>query len=93
MNRQIVEHMFTQMNYDKVEVEMLTDVWLAVEKAGKMEFLAKTDIPMFTENFSPDIVAIHKHMKYNGHSGHSYAWTMRNVEQLVKKLYNILKGA
>jgi hypothetical protein len=40
---------------------------------------------MFTPYTGPIWDEIHKKMDYEGHSGSSYAWTMRNIEYIFKK--------
>lgn len=60
----------------------------AYETASKLELLneIKTLNPkngyMFTENIIIDKIL--KNLKYEGHSGYSFGWTMRQVEYLVK---------
>lgn len=39
---------------------------------------------MFTHQNGPMWDEIHKKMDYEGHSGYSYAWTMRNIEHIFK---------
>ncbi len=41
---------------------------------------------MFSD--APELREIDLHMKYGGHSGSSYAWTMRNMEYIAKNGWN-----
>jgi hypothetical protein len=67
---------------------MLEDAFKAVSKAEAWTLLKDPSIPgeggfMFSENLA--IKSISSHMTYQGHSGASYAMTMRQMEFIAKK--------
>ncbi len=75
---------FIQSQNDRA---MLEDAFQAVSKAEAWNLLKDPSVPgkngfMFSQN--PAIEAISAHMKYGGHSGASYAFTMRQMEFIAK---------
>jgi hypothetical protein len=72
---------------DKDERLMLEDAFQAVSKAEAWTLLKEPSMPgeggfMFGKH--PAIEAISSSMKYEGHSGASYAMTMRQMEFIAK---------
>jgi hypothetical protein len=73
--------------YKKYEAEMLADADKAITECDLWGWL-KTYVPdegngfMFAQH--PNLDRINEAMKYEGHSGSSYAWTMRVMEQIAK---------
>ena len=66
------------------EKVMILDAALAVQQADLWEWLAVVHIPSFMFSDDPNLQEINRHIKYDGHSGLSYGWTMRVVEKLAK---------
>uniref|UniRef100_A0A6C0I8H4 Uncharacterized protein n=1 Tax=viral metagenome TaxID=1070528 RepID=A0A6C0I8H4_9ZZZZ len=75
---------FSELGYDSNDVNMLDDAWAAVTKAEKWGYLKEANISSFMFGNYPEVEAINKHMKYEGHSGCSYGWTMRQMEGIAK---------
>ena len=73
--------------YGKDSSVMLADADKAITECGLWDWM-KTYEPekgngfMFTQH--PNLDRINKAMKYEGHSGSSYGWTMRVMEQVAK---------
>ena len=67
------------------EQEMLDDAHQAITACDLLDWM-KTYTPdkgfMFSNH--PNLNRINAAMKYTGHSGTSYAWTMRKMEQIAK---------
>jgi len=66
------------------EKMMIVDAVLAVHQADLWDWLATAHISSFMFSDNPSIQEINRHIKYDGHSGVSYGWTMRVVEKLAK---------
>ncbi len=73
--------------YDEHECMMLRDAFNAITECNLWSWL-KTYTPHANEGFMfsthPNLDAINLAMRYEGHSGSSYAWTMRVMESLAK---------
>jgi hypothetical protein len=73
--------------YDTSDAEMLQDADNAITECNLWDWM-KTYEPEvgkgFTFSSHENIAKINKAMKYEGHSGTSYAWTMRNMEHIAK---------
>jgi hypothetical protein len=73
--------------YDRSDAKMLKDADDAISQCELWDWL-KNYSPedgqgfMFTKH--PNLDRINKAMQYSGHSGSSYAWTMRNMEYIAK---------
>ena len=84
-------HDYTTL-YKRADAEMLADADTAITECGLWDWL-KTYTPqhgkgfMFSEH--PNLTRINTAMKYEGHSGYSYAWTMRTMEQVAKGVLKI----
>lgn len=68
--------------------EMLSDAYAAITAADAWEFMRAEEPPenrgyMFWDN--PKLTEIQKLMKYDGHSGASYAFTMRHMQVIAQK--------
>jgi hypothetical protein len=81
---------FASLQLSQMEIDMLSDSYQAVSSvSGGWEYLARPEIPnegsfMFGRE-DETLLAINAAMKYDGHSGFSYAWTMRTMELIAKK--------
>lgn len=78
---------FKQVVKDEWEQTMLQDAYNTISALGLWDWLKDPSIPgekgfMFLH--SPEIDSICKHMAYQGHSGSSFAWTMRTMEYIAK---------
>ena len=65
--------------------EMFEDAYKAITAAGAWEFVERDPGDggfMFSSD--PYSVAISNAMKYDGHSGASYGWTMRVMQQIAR---------
>jgi hypothetical protein len=86
---------------DKHDYEMITDLMNAIKITKCESWVKNFDDKNYGFMFSfsePNVVNIYKHMKYDGHSGSSFASTMRycqyyisNSEEWIMELdnYNI----
>jgi hypothetical protein len=78
------KQIFKDMNMAEDEIEMLADAYDATTLADQWEYLKNTHIESFMFGNQPQIKEINKFMKFDGHSGTSYGWTMRNIEYIAK---------
>lgn len=78
---------FMALGFDAHESTMLADAHQAVTKADMWEYLKLPDTPgkdgfMFTPAI--ELALITAEMQYQGHSGASFAWVMRQMEAIAK---------
>lgn len=78
---------FLALGFTASDATMLDDAYEAVTKADMWEYLRLPTSPgkdgfMFSSAF--ELAAITAEMTYKGHSGASYAWTMRQMERIAK---------
>lgn len=73
--------------YQNYEVEMLQDAYDTTNRLGLWEWLGTFE-PHANEGFmftsDMNVARIGAEMKFNGHSGSSFAWTMRVVHDIAK---------
>jgi len=72
---------------DKNTAEMFTDAYDSISKTEKWGYLSKYtpgDGGFMFSKPSEEIEMINSNLKYEGHSGSSYAWTMRIMEHIAK---------
>ena len=65
---------------------MMTNAWQAITLTETWDFV-KQDIDSFMFSSEPHISIISKKMEelgYNGHSGSSFGWVMRNMQYIAK---------
>ena len=78
-------------HYSKLERELLTDAHQAITACDLWDWM-KTYTPDKYKGFvfstHPNIDRINAAMKYTGHSGTSYGWTMRTMEKIAKLGWN-----
>ena len=72
------------MNLEKFEIEMLSDAYNAVTLADQWDWLKTTHISSFMFTSADELSKINKYIKYDTHSGFTYAWTMRHIEYIAK---------
>jgi hypothetical protein len=78
---------FTTLGVTPHEATVLQDAYDAVTKANMWEYLRLPTTPGkdgFMFNADIELSAITASMTYTGHSGASYAWTMRQMEAIAK---------
>lgn len=78
---------FTSLGFDDHEARMLKDAHSAVFKADKWEYLRDPTTPGKDGFiFCKDIELSHilAEMEYQGHTGASFAWVMRQMEAIAK---------
>ncbi len=73
--------------YPKLDATMLEDADAAITTCGLWEWMS-TYNPTAGEGFMfsnhPNLDKISQAMKYEGHSGASYGWTMRTMQQVAR---------
>lgn len=79
---------FSNLGYSEHEVLMLVDAYNAIEEAGQWAYMRKESTPgnggfMFCND--QELAQISQCMQYTGHSGGSFAWTMRVMELIAKE--------
>ena len=85
---------FAKLKLSDHEKMMLDDAYKAVSTTNKWSYLKNKN---FDENgfmFCTDneLSIISKAMKYQGHSGASFAWTMRNMEYIAKDGWTVFSS-
>ena len=79
---------FLALGFTDHQATMLGDAYDAVTKADMWEYLRLASTPGpdgFMLSPAIELAAINAEMTYGGHSGASYAWTMRQMEAIAKK--------
>lgn len=79
---------FMNLGYSPSESIMLADAHQAITKAGLWNYFALPTTPGkdgFMFSTDKELVLLNKFLKYDGHTGASYGWTMRQMEALAKK--------
>jgi hypothetical protein len=79
---------FMDLGYTPQESIMLADAYIALTKTDLWEYMRKPSTPgkdgfMFCTD--AELVTLSHAMKYSGHSGVSYSWTMRVMEDIAKR--------
>jgi hypothetical protein len=73
--------------YEPFETKMLADAYQAITACDLWEWM-RVFRPKDGEGFMfanhPNLDLINQEMKYGGHSGASYGWTMRQMESIAK---------
>ena len=71
---------YTEIGFPRNDAEMLSDAENAVTEAGLWPWLKTSDINNVWE---PEFQKIEERMKYKGHSGASFVWTMFNMKSMA----------
>lgn len=74
--------------YSTFEVPLLEDAYLAVNAAGMMDWIASytpEEGRGFMLGSHPNQHLINAHLKFAGHSGASYGWTMRVIQDIARR--------
>jgi hypothetical protein len=78
---------FTALGFDTHEATLLADAYQAVTQVGMWDYLRLESTPGkdgFMLSTDIELAAISAAMTYQGHSGASYAWTLRQMEAVAK---------
>ena len=75
---------YISLGYSQSEQEMLEDAYQAIEKTNMWDYMKKdpTGGYMFTDD--EQLRIINRNLEYQGHSGSSFGWTMRTMQQIAK---------
>lgn len=78
---------FRKLGFNAEESMMLFDMLEAITEANQWEWL-RTYVPEEKRGFmfstAPELKEIDKYIQYQGHSGSSYAWTIRNMQFIAQ---------
>jgi hypothetical protein len=78
---------WSQIGFSDHELEMLKDAYKAITVTGMWAWFSGY-VPAEGEGFTftthPNMKKIEEAMEYKGHSGFSYAWTMRQMQHIAK---------
>lgn len=80
-----IHGMFLYMTSDDNTRKMLQNAWLAITQLKLWDYM-KRDNTSYTMSDDPEIWTITKKMEelgYEGHSGFSFGWTMRNMQYIA----------
>jgi hypothetical protein len=75
---------FSLLGFDEHTSMMLCDMHQACTQAGAWDWIKTFNEESFMFSPHPMIGEISKHMKYNGHSGASFGFCMRHMENYAK---------
>jgi hypothetical protein len=77
---------YVSLGYTTDEQEMLQDAYDAIEKANMWEYMKQEPSGGAGYTFTDDeeLRAINRHLEYNGHSGFSFGWTMRTMQNIAR---------
>jgi len=78
---------FTSLGYTQHEATMLSDAYDAITSANLWEYFRRPTTPGkdgFMFSTDPELSAVEARMMFKGHSGASYAWTLRQMEAIAK---------
>ena len=83
---------FSSLGIESYQAEMLSDAYKAITLCELWDYMKSYSPPeeqgfMFSQP-SPEIARINQAMKYDGHSGSSYGYTMRVMEFIAKNGWN-----
>ena len=79
--------MFTDIGYTPEDAIMIADAYQATTKADLWDYMKKPSTPGkdgFMFSTDAELVILGRYIKYSGHSGASYGWTMRVIESIAK---------
>jgi len=77
---------FITLGYTKDEQEMLQDAYQAIEKANMWDYMKGEPRGGGGYTFTDDeeLRSINRNIEYDGHTGFSFGWTMRTMQQIAK---------
>ena len=78
---------YTNLGYTEHEARMLSDAYTAITLADLWDYFRSPSTPgkdgfMFCSD--PELSAVEARMMFKGHTGASYAWTLRQMEAIAK---------
>ena len=76
---------YISLGYTQDEQEMLEDAYKAIEKTNMWDYMKKEPSGegyMYTDD--EELRLIHRHLEYDGHSGASFAWAMRTMQNIAR---------
>jgi hypothetical protein len=77
------------LHYSKLEREMLADAYQAITACDLWDWMKNyTPDKGFVFSSHPNLDRINAALKYTGHSGTSYGWMMRTMENIAKLGWN-----
>jgi hypothetical protein len=85
VSTETIEWSAIQNEHDRM---MIKDLYEAAEKANALHKLAGIRNLM-----DPVVGEINEHVQYNGHSGFSFSWTLRQVQYLVENGFSNFLGS
>jgi len=75
---------FIKLGYSKSEQEMLEDAYQAIETTKMWDYMKKEPVGGYTFTDDEELRLINRHLEYGGHSGFSFGWTMRTMQQIAR---------
>lgn len=77
---------YISLGYNSDEHEMLEDAYQAIEKTNMWDYMKQEPRGgggyMYTDD--EELRLVNRHLEYIGHSGTSFAWTMRTMQLLAR---------
>lgn len=76
---------YVSLGYSLDEQEMLQDAYQAIEKTKMWAYMKQEPRGgsyMYTDD--EELRVINRNLEYNGHSGSSFGWTMRTMQQIAR---------
>lgn len=90
----MADNKFLALGFDAHDATMLQDAYDAITKADMWEYMRLPTTPGkdgFMFSAAIELAAINAEMVYDGHSGASYAWVMRQMEAIAKKGWDVYR--
>jgi hypothetical protein len=75
---------FISLGYSQSEQEMLEDAYEAIETTKMWDYMKKEPVGGYTFTDDEELRLINRHLEYDGHSGFSFGWTMRTMQQIAR---------
>jgi hypothetical protein len=75
---------YISLGYSQSEKEMLEDAYEAIEKTNMWEYMKKEPVGGYTFTDDEELRLINRNLEYQGHSGFSFGWTMRTMQQIAR---------
>jgi hypothetical protein len=75
---------YISLGYDEDEQEMLQDAYQAIEKTKMWDYMKGEPRGGYTFTDDEELRIINRHLEYIGHSGFSFGWTMRTMQNIAR---------
>jgi hypothetical protein len=75
---------YISLGYDEDEQEMLQDAYQAIEKTKMWDYMKGEPRGGYTFTDDEELRIINRHLEYTGHSGFSFGWTMRTMQNIAR---------